>query len=138
MEKLISFDAKLATAEGRVAIVTVEGELDLHRVPALREVLETVPDDRRWIVVDLEHVTFLDSAGLSLLTTIARDLRARGGGVVLALDDRNVQKVLELTGLGRFFEQRRTVSAAVEHARLLARFGGPRTETEQPHVAPRR
>lgn len=64
----------LTTAQvGSAAVVTVEGELDLHTARAL---MKAVDDTMAWpelgaIVIDLSSVTFLGSSGLGTLAELA-------------------------------------------------------------------
>lgn len=64
----------LTTAQvGSAAVVTVEGELDLHTARAL---MKSVDDTMAWpelaaIVIDLSKVTFLGSSGLGTLAELA-------------------------------------------------------------------
>lgn len=51
--------------EGTTAVV-LAGELDLYRLPAVTEALQSAASARR-VVVDLREVTFLDSTTLGLL-----------------------------------------------------------------------
>jgi STAS domain len=55
-------------------IITVAGEIDLYRIPALTQALESAPGTAR-VVVDLRDVTFLDSTTLALLVREHRRLK---------------------------------------------------------------
>jgi anti-sigma B factor antagonist len=61
------------TRIGSAAVVTVEGELDLHTA---RTLMGTVDDTLNWpdltaIIIDLSAVTFLGSSGLGTLAELA-------------------------------------------------------------------
>ena len=56
------------------------------------------------IVVDLEGVDFLDSAGIGVLVGGRERARSQDGDLVLVATGRSVLKVLDLTGLTRVFE----------------------------------
>lgn len=73
---------------------------------------ETLAGEDR-VVLDLGHVGFLDSSGLSALVSINRAMSARGAELRLAAPGRAVVAVLELTRLHRLFEIYETVDAAV-------------------------
>ena len=52
----------------RAVVVHAQGELDVSGAPAFRQALqEAVESGRPQVVVDLGEVTFLDSAGLSVV-----------------------------------------------------------------------
>ena len=93
---------------GRTAYsVTVSGELDLFTCPELQAELALVPHEVRRALIDLSDVTFVDSTGLAVLARFARQLRARGGGVVLVYDDDSVERLVRQTRLDGLFEIRR-------------------------------
>jgi anti-sigma B factor antagonist len=116
VEDVVEFTVSSRPLAEPAWLVSVSGELDLYTAPRLQEELLELPGERTWLVVDLLRVTFLDSAGLSLLTTAARRLRYDGGGIVLAVADLNIERVLRLTGLDRYFEVRSTIEGAIGHA----------------------
>jgi anti-sigma B factor antagonist len=95
------------TGEGAWALA-VGGELDLYSAPELRDELAALPEDARCLVVDLTAMTFVDSAGIAALLVAARRLRAHGGTMTLVVEDPRVLRVLEVTGLDRYFEIRAT------------------------------
>ena len=98
-----------------VRVLAVHGELDVSTAATLREALIEAIDEHPGgrVVVDLEGVDFVDSAGLGVLLG-GRD-RARGadGDLVLVATGRNVVKALELTGLTRVFEIHPSRAAAL-------------------------
>jgi anti-sigma B factor antagonist len=85
---------------GAAARVSAVGEIDSSSAPQLREQLEEVLDgDVAELTVDLDGVTFLDSAGLCVLAAAHR--RAAGQGVRLRVlaSHRAVIRPLQITGL---------------------------------------
>jgi len=120
VEDVVQFSIAKRTLADETWLVSVTGELDLYTSPQLREELVELPEEGTWLVVDLLGVTFLDSAGLSLLTTAARRLRYGGGGVCLVLVDPSIERVLRITGLDRYFHVRATVAEALERAAARA------------------
>lgn len=96
--------------------VAVTGEMDLHSAPQVHTHLAEVIDaGARSVVVDLMGVSFMDSAGLGVLLSASKALRAFGGELVLAADDRRILRVLEITGLERSIHVERSLVEAVEH-----------------------
>jgi anti-sigma B factor antagonist len=100
---------------GSLPVVTVHGELDLETAPELRRALIEAIDDHPGspLVVDLEGVDFIDSAGLGVLVGGLKRARDRGGDVLLVATGQNVVRVLELTGLTRAFEIHPSRAAAL-------------------------
>jgi anti-sigma B factor antagonist len=56
------------------------------------------------LVIDLRNVQFIDSTGLGMLVSVLREAREQGGGVALLNANREVGRLLQITGLERLFE----------------------------------
>jgi anti-anti-sigma factor len=66
----------LDRADG-VRVVTVSGVVDVFNASTLsRDAVAGLPDNAREIVLDLESVSFLDSAGISAIVKLVRQLRS--------------------------------------------------------------
>ena len=59
---------------------------------------------RKYFVVDLGEVSFVDSAGLGALVRLYKRVRIGEGDVRLARVSPNVMQILELTRLNRVFD----------------------------------
>jgi anti-sigma B factor antagonist len=62
-----------------------------------------VIDEGARIVIDMEAVEFLDSAGLAILVGGLKRARTAGGELELICSNGEVLKPLEITGLDRVF-----------------------------------
>jgi anti-anti-sigma factor len=72
------FDVEIAE-DGGVFLIRVKGELDLARCPDLERALaESEESGARWILLDLDELTFIDAAGLHALLAASR--RSAGSG----------------------------------------------------------
>jgi anti-sigma B factor antagonist len=81
--------------DGR-AVIAVSGELDLSKVDLLDQAIRnTETGDSKKIVVDLRAVSFIDSAGLSLLLRVRR--RSDRIGLIPSTHDA-VARLIALTG----------------------------------------
>ena len=87
-------------------VVAVRGELDIEGAPELRTALSDAIEEHpgEHVVVDLEGVDFIDSAGLGVLLGGLERARGAGGDLTLVATGQAVVRVLELTGLTRVFE----------------------------------
>jgi anti-sigma B factor antagonist len=56
------------------------------------------------LVLDLEAVHFIDSTGLGMLVSVLKEARKAGGSVRLINPNREVMRLLQITGLERVFE----------------------------------
>jgi anti-sigma B factor antagonist len=80
--------------------VVVRGEVDISSAPQLEAVLEDVIEKGALLVVlELEHVDFLDSSGLRVILAAANELRDRDGSLVIGGASTAVLSVLEITGV---------------------------------------
>lgn len=94
-------------------LVVVRGEIDLYTAPLLRgELVDAVGDGGR-TVVDMAHVEFCDSTGLSVLLSAMRRARERYGDLELAAVRPSVRRVLEVTGLDEVFTLHDSADLAV-------------------------
>lgn len=86
------------------AVVAVEGDVDLHSGPALRERLsELSGEGARRVVVDLSDATFLDSMALGVLLGAKRDLAESGGVLELVVTREDIRRIFEITMLENVF-----------------------------------
>jgi anti-anti-sigma factor len=99
--------------DGGIAVLRVTGEIDMCTAPELRSQLEETASATQGLVLDLEKVQFLASAGLSILVELAREAeenRLRWGVVATG---RAVLRPLEAVGLLPIIPVHPTVADAV-------------------------
>lgn len=85
-------------------VVTVHGELDLATVPAFRSAaIQALADGWTDLVVDLEPVTFVDSAGLGVLIGLRRRVRDVSGELRIRTNER-VARTITSADLDSLFE----------------------------------
>ena len=88
------------SAGSQACVVRLGGDVDIAAVPEIRVAIDSVVTSGcTSVVLDLADVEYADSSALGLLVWIDRRLHPWGGRVVLAAADRNVSRVLELSGL---------------------------------------
>jgi anti-sigma B factor antagonist len=86
--------------------VTVKlwGQLDGHAAPRLRQALASLVDmGCRQVVVDVAELRVLGPAGLGPLVEAFKELRSRGGDLVIHAPDPSVYRTLDEAGLSRSF-----------------------------------
>jgi stage II sporulation protein AA (anti-sigma F factor antagonist) len=93
-----------------VPLLRLRGELDHDTATKLQEALDTVEesDAGRCIFLDLEHLSYMDSGGVSVFLRLLRKLEARGWVGLIGTDDR-IRRLFVITGLAshphlRFFQ----------------------------------
>ena len=86
---------------GQVAIVDIRGKITVGKgdVVLRRELLELLNSDRRYILLNLENTTYVDSCGLSELVACYRRAREQNGMIKLLSPPGQVRDLLRLTRL---------------------------------------
>ena len=86
--------------DGGTAVVTVHGELDIHSLAENQALIDAaLESEPQLLVLDLRDLTFLDSAGLTLLVRANRRLRNFDGTLAIANACRPVAEVIRRMGL---------------------------------------
>ena len=55
------------------------------------------------LCLDLGRVNFIDSTGLGMLVSVLKEAKEKGGQVSLVNPNREIQRLLQITGLERVF-----------------------------------
>ncbi|MEA2143464.1 MAG: hypothetical protein QOI64_1894 [Solirubrobacteraceae bacterium] len=102
--------------EREVTVARLEGEVDLVGVGELgRALAHATRAGDRGLVLDVNGVGYLDSAGLHLLHDTSRTLAARGQSLrVVAAPDAEVARLLELADIGQTVPVDASVGEAVD------------------------
>jgi len=79
--------------------------------------LKLVSGGRKYLVVDLSGVEYMDSTGLGTLVGLHKRLREAGGQVLIAGAQPRVRKIFDITGLTQVFRMHEDVSAALKEVR---------------------
>jgi anti-anti-sigma factor len=86
--------------EGDAYVICAEGELDLSECPCLEHAIQKAEASRAMrILLDLERLTFIDAAGLSVLVMAWRRSASNGGGLRVTRGRDNVAHMFHLTAL---------------------------------------
>jgi anti-sigma B factor antagonist len=99
--------------ERGAVIAEVTGDMDMSTVAGLRERLFGLADSEQPLIVDLNRVTFIDSAGLGVLIAAARQAGAHGGSLHAVCSRPQTRKLLWLTGVDRRIPLTATVDGAL-------------------------
>jgi anti-sigma B factor antagonist len=83
-------------------VASVSGEIDMTNAGYVRdELLRSVPNDARALVVSFDGCTYIDSAGIEVVFDIARRLGRRRQALHVVLGPASpLRRVLELTDVG--------------------------------------
>jgi anti-anti-sigma factor len=101
--------------ERGAVIAEVTGDMDMSTVAGLRERLFGLADSGQPLIVDLNRITFIDSAGLGVLVSAARRADGHGGSLHVVCSRPQPRKLLWLTGVDRRIPLTATVDGALMH-----------------------
>ena len=93
--------------DGRI-ISRLTGEIDHHSAHWLRMDIDTAIQDRspKELLLDFSEVSFMDSSGVGLVMGRYKNMKERGGRVVLANMPEYIEKVMNLAGMDRLLNER--------------------------------
>ena len=83
-------------SEGTKLTFAVSGRVDTITAPELEAGLKF--GDATCVVLDLENVPYMSSAGLRILLTAHKTMLGRGGELMIANVQPSVREVLDITG----------------------------------------
>jgi anti-sigma B factor antagonist len=88
------------------SVLTIQDErIDAHNSGELKEyLLQMIEGGEMQIIVQLEHVRFIDSSGLGALLSGNKHIIAKSGKLALANIQKQVLSMFELTRLNRVFD----------------------------------
>ena len=108
------FEVRTETSDGTM-IVSVIGELDLSTHEQLRDPLVAAGEQKTPVVVDLGECDFIDSSGIRALLVGHEALTSNGKArLAVAAPQPQVQKVLEMIGLGEAIPVHESVEVALQ------------------------
>ena len=104
-----------------IVVARVGGDIDIsNRTTVASRILAAMDNDAVGLVIDLAPVRYLDSAGISMLFEIARQLETCRQRMGIALDeDSPVRKLLKITNIHEVV----TLCASVDECAAAVREG---------------
>jgi len=92
---------KVSTEEldGGITRVVLDGRLDIQGAAAVDLQMNVIAGSCKYLLLDLEHLTFLGSMGLRSILIPAQAVRRRGGKVVLFAPVQMVEDVLKASNI---------------------------------------
>ncbi len=98
---------------GNVAVVTIGGRIDSETSPALDEALTKAVGDHAKLVLDLQGVEYMSSAGIRAIIKAVQALQTAGGELKLASIPETVNSILYTVGLNQKVNTYPTLHEAV-------------------------
>ncbi len=101
-----------------ITVLKLSGDLTADQIdPFRRSCQERFEAGIQHVVLDLEHTTFIDSAGLEALLWIIDEASSRGGQLRIVNPNPTVSKILEVSRLDRRFNVHDTIESAAKSLR---------------------
>lgn len=91
---------------GTTLIAKIDGEIDHHTAAMLKSELDREINLHKVLnlVLDFDGVTFMDSSGIGVIAGRYKEIKARGGKVMIIRVKPQVDKILEISGLKTILE----------------------------------
>ncbi|MCS6808814.1 MAG: STAS domain-containing protein [Bacteroidota bacterium] len=107
----------LVEQEGTITVFRLHGQfIGGDETDTLREEFKKLAQHENPIViVDLEHVTYLNSTALGVFISAHANLSKRGGRIILCNVSKNIEHIFVITKLTLVFEIFTTREEAIKH-----------------------
>lgn len=80
------------------SVVEIDGEVDAHTAPMIREVvINLLAEGHHHFVLDLNFVTFMDSMGLGVIVAITKRIREHEGSLRIASASGRILRIFDLS-----------------------------------------
>ncbi|MFI2206610.1 STAS domain-containing protein [Streptomyces sp. NPDC020192] len=99
------------------SVVEVDGEVDAHTAPMIREgVIKLIDEGHRHFVLDLGFVTFMDSMGLGVIVAITKRIREHEDSLRIASISGRMLRIFDLSGMRESYEIYPSAAEATQSA----------------------
>ena len=97
-----------------IDIVFLNGRIVAQSAPGVNQEVVTILDGgRNKMLIDFKSLDYISSAGLRVLITIAKKLKASQGRLVLCNLDEKINKIFDVSGFTAIFDIRITQEEAL-------------------------
>lgn len=87
---------------------------DSNAEPMRKALIETLENTRSRLIVDLEQISVMTSAGLGALVSLQNQARAQGGSIALTNAGAHIAETLRLSNLDRVLKLRSSLDEACD------------------------
>jgi anti-sigma B factor antagonist len=98
---------------GNVTVVTISGRVDSVTAATMEAELAKIVHENKKMVLDLQDVAYMSSAGVRAIVKILRNAQKSGGGIKLARISDSVAEVLQTVGMMELLRSYPSVDEAV-------------------------
>ena len=101
-------------AQGDAIVAAVHGRVDTLTAPAFeKDLAGALSGQEKLLVLDLSGLEYISSAGLRVILSAAKIMKAKGGEIRLAATAGSVKKVFQISGFFSMFKSFETMSDAL-------------------------
>lgn len=98
-----------------ITCLRVEGRLDAGAAPVFEKALiSAIKEDSSKLIVNLSELAYISSAGLRALLVGAKEIKSKGGKMILACPNESVKKVFDISGFSSIFDLQDSIDAAIK------------------------
>lgn len=88
-----------------ISILYPGGKMDHHTAPAFESALQALSEEKRYnIIINLQDLQYISSAGLNVLMKFIDDIRGHGGDIKITDASPGVYRVFDLVGYTHLYE----------------------------------
>ncbi len=98
--------------EDQVTILHLSGFLNDQTVRGFEEIVDTLPEESSWVVLDAAEAIHISSIGFGAILSLTADLREHNGDLRIANLNPSLERVLTLAFAG-FFQTFRSTRDAI-------------------------
>jgi anti-sigma B factor antagonist/stage II sporulation protein AA (anti-sigma F factor antagonist) len=99
---------------GDVCIIRIKGRLDAVSTPQTeRKVFDHINSGQYKILLDFDHIDYISSAGMRMLLSSTKKLKALSGKLILCNVTTNVMDVLKMSGFDHVLDLAKTEEDAL-------------------------
>ena len=118
MDDRPQFAVELLRPSDRVAIVELEGEVDISSSRRFKDALSRgTGEGARRVIIDFAKVTFIDSTAIGVVVGGVKDMRARGGTLDIVCPEEQIRGILKTTRLDEILDVYLTRAEALAASR---------------------
>lgn len=101
----------------RKILIKVEGRLDAPSSPSLEKRINSLIEEGKYhILIDFSKIEYLSSAGLRLLLSATKKLKAKEGNLVLFSIPEEVMEIIKLAGFQKILIICKNEQEALQHS----------------------
>jgi len=105
--------------EGQITIITINGRLDAAAAPvADKTIKKLLKGDCLRMLVDFSKLDYLSSGGLRVILGAAKELKRKGGQIVLCSLPNLVREIFEISGFNSVVPIAESVDSVIEQMGL--------------------